>query len=419
MLESAVTVRDKGQMRMNVNDVETITVLGAGHMGLAIAQVIAMSGYQVNLRDPNREVLDKNIARIRYILTRYAEKREFLEKNIEPTMQRIKPFTDLKRSTSNSQYVIESIPEQLQLKQKVFKEVEKLIPDDVIISTNTSALPITEIQKATKRPSKIVGTHFFNPPQRIKLVEIVYGAKTSDETANFTLGLMKRIDRDPVVCRKDIPGFLANRTVTTMLNFASWLVEAGEFTCSEIDSAFYYKLGQPMGTFALNDFLGLRTTYSVQKFIEQREPECKVPPMWGELVKAGDNGVDTGKGFYEYPNKVWRKPESWTEKIANKFNPNWSMLVGINRMAEIINDGAASAEEVDKAVKIGYLMPVGLLELADQMGIDNVVKQLEDLKKKFGRIESMDCMLEPNLLLKEMVRKGELGYKTKKGFYKH
>jgi enoyl-CoA hydratase/3-hydroxyacyl-CoA dehydrogenase len=404
---------------MDIDDVETITVLGAGHMGLAIAQVIAMSGYQVNLRDLSQEVLDKNIARINYILTRYAEKGEFPKKNIESTMERIKPFTDLKKSITNSQYVIETIPEQLELKQKVFKEVEKLVPEDVIISTNTSALPITEIQKATKKPNKIVGTHFFNPPQRIKLVEIVYGAKTSDETVNFTLNLMKRLERDPVVCKKDIPGFLANRTVTTMLNFVSWLVVAGEFTCSEIDSAFYYRLGQPMGTFALNDFLGLGTTYRVQKFIEQREPECKVPPIWGELVKAGYNGVDTGKGFYEYPNEVWRKPESWSEKIANKYDTKWSMLVGINRMAEIINDGAATAEEVDKAVKIGYLMPVGLLELADQMGIDKVVKGLEDLKKRFGRIESMNYMLEPNPLLREKIEKGELGYKTGKGFYKH
>jgi 3-hydroxyacyl-CoA dehydrogenase len=404
---------------MDADDVKIITVLGSGHMGLAIAQVIAMSGYQVNLRDLKKEILDRNISRIRYILTRFAEKGEFPKNSIEPTMARIKPFTDLKESTKNCQYVIETIPEQLELKQKVFKEVEKLVPEDVIISTNTSALPITEIQKGAKKPDRIVGTHFFNPPQRIKLVEIVYGASTSDETIDFTLKLMNKIDRDPVVCRKDIPGFLANRTVTTMLNFASWLVDAGEFTCSEIDSAFHYKLGQPMGTFGLNDFLGLGTTYSVQKFIEQREPECKVAPMWGKLVKSGHNGVDTGKGFYDYPDKVWRKPESWSEKIADRYNTNWSMLVGINRMAQIINDGAATAEEVDKAVKIGYLMPVGLLELADQMGIDNVVKGLEDLKKRFGKIESMNYMLEPNPLLREKVRKRELGYKTKKGFYKH
>jgi enoyl-CoA hydratase/3-hydroxyacyl-CoA dehydrogenase len=406
-------------IEMDVDQVETVAVLGAGHMGLGIAQVIAMSGYQVNLMDLNKEVLKKNVERIRYILTRYAEKGEYAKSRIEPTMDRIKPFTDLRESTFDCQYVIETVPEQLEIKQRVFKEVEKLIPEDVIISTNTSALPITEIQEATTKPRRILGTHFFNPPQRIKLVEIVYGAKTSDETVNFTLDLMKRIDRDPVVCRKDIPGFLANRTVTTMLNFVSWLVNEGEFTCSEVDSAFHYRLGQPMGTFGLNDFLGLRTTYSVQKFIEQREPECKVPPMWDKLVKDGHNGVDTGKGFYEYPDRVWRKPESWSKDISDRYNPNWSMLVGINRMAQIIHDGAATAEEVDKAVRIGYMMPIGLLELADQMGIDKVVKGLEDLKKRFGRIESMNYMLEPNSLLKEKVRREELGYKTKKGFFKH
>jgi enoyl-CoA hydratase/3-hydroxyacyl-CoA dehydrogenase len=404
---------------MDVDDIKTVTVLGAGHMGLGIAQVIAMSGYQVNLRDLNREILDKNMGRIRYILTRYAEKGEIPKNSIEPTMERIRPFTDLKESLEDAQYVIETIPEQLELKQKVFREVEKLVPEDVIISTNTSALPITEIQKGTKRPEKIVGTHFFNPPQRIKLVEVVYGAKTSDETVNFTLELMKRIDRDPVICKKDVPGFLANRTVTMMLNFVSWLVSAGEFTPAEIDSAFHYKLGQPMGTFGLNDFLGLKTTYQVQKFIEQREPGFKVSPIWDELVKAGHNGVDSGKGFYEYPDKVWKKPESWSEKIADRYDPNWSLLVGINRMAEIVNDGVATVEEVDKAVKVGYLMPVGLLELADQMGIDKVVEGLEHLKKSYGKIDNLSYVLEPNFLLRKKMEKGELGCKTKKGFYKH
>jgi len=138
-----------------------------------------------------------------------------------------------------------------------------------------------------------------------------------------------------------------------MLNFVCWLVSAGEFTPAEIDSAFHYKLGQPMGVLGLNDFLGLRTTYQVQKFIEQREPEVVVPPIMRELVEKGYNGVDTGRGFYEYPERVWRKPESWSEEIADRYDPTWSMLVGINRMAQIVNDGVATVEEVDKAVKVG------------------------------------------------------------------
>ncbi|MEM2144686.1 MAG: 3-hydroxyacyl-CoA dehydrogenase family protein, partial [Candidatus Jordarchaeaceae archaeon] len=252
---------------MKIDGIKTITVLGAGHMGLGITQVIAMSGYRVNLVDLNMEILNKTLDRIRYILNRFAEKGNFPSENIEPTMMRIKPFTDMKEAVKDTQYVIETIPEKLELKQKIFKEVEKLVPEDVIISTNTSALPITDIQRGTQRPEKIVGTHFFNPPQRIKLVEIVYGAQTSDETVNLTLQLMKRIDRDPVICKKDVPGFLANRTVTTMLNFVSWLVSAGEFTPAEIDSALHYRLGQPMGTFGLSDFIGLKTSYAVQKFI--------------------------------------------------------------------------------------------------------------------------------------------------------
>ncbi len=291
-------------MGVNIEDIETITVLGAGHMGLGIAQVIAMSGYQVNLRDLNMRILDKTLGRIRYILGRFAEKGKISQDSVEPTMERIKPFTDLEASVRNSQYVIETVHEDLELKREVFRQVEKLVPEDVVISTNTSALPITEIQRGAERPERIVGTHFFNPPQRIPLVEVVYGAETSEETVNLTLKLMERLGRDPVVCKNDVPGFLANRTVIMMLNFVCWLVSAGEFTPAEIDSAFHYKLGQPMGVLGLNDFLGLRTTYRVQKFIEQREPEVVVPPIIRELVEKGYNGVDTGRGFYEYPERV-------------------------------------------------------------------------------------------------------------------
>ena len=406
-------------MGVNIEDIETITVLGAGHMGLGIAQVIAMSGYQVNLRDLNMRILDKTLGRIRYILGRFAEKGKISQDSVEPTMERIKPFTDLEASVRNSQYVIETVHEDLELKREVFRQVEKLVPEDVVISTNTSALPITEIQRGAERPERIVGTHFFNPPQRIPLVEVVYGAETSEETVNLTLKLMGRLGRDPVVCKKDVPGFLANRTVIMMLNFVCWLVSAGEFTPAEIDSAFHYKLGQPMGVLGLNDFLGLRTTYRVQKFIEQREPEVVVPPKMRELVEKGYNGVDTGRGFYEHPERVWRKPESWSEEIADRYDPTWSMLVGINRMAQIVNDGVATVEEVDKAVKVGYLMPVGLLEFADQIGIDKVVEELEKLKDRFGGIDNLSYLLEPNPLLIEKIRSGELGIKTKKGFYKY
>ena len=171
------------------------------------------------------------------------------------------------------------------------------------MATNTSALPITEIAAATKRPEKVVGMHFFNPPQLMRLVEVVMGEKTSEDTCKLTVELAKKFGKEPVLCKKDVPGFIANRVTAPGQNLIMWMVYNGEYTIEEVDAATIYKAGMPMGIFALSDFTGLDISYSVLKFMEEREPNFKVSPLIKEKVEKGEIGVKAGKGFYTYPEK--------------------------------------------------------------------------------------------------------------------
>ncbi|MHA1594047.1 MAG: 3-hydroxyacyl-CoA dehydrogenase [Candidatus Baldrarchaeia archaeon] len=402
---------------MKVEDIKTIAVLGAGVMGHGIAQVCAMAGYEVYMRDIKQEFLDNAMQKIKWSLGKFVEKKKITEDAAKQTLDRLHTTIDLKEAVSNADFVIEAVPEKLDLKKQVFKEVDELSPSHAILATNTSSLPITEIAEATKRPNKVVGMHFFNPPQIMALVEVIRGEKTDDETVQVTVDLAKKLGKEPVICSKDVPGFIANRVMLSPLNFVAWLVSEGVYTKEEVDSAAYFKSGQRMGIFGLLDFVGIDTAYYVLKFMEEREPPFKVAPIIEERVKAGELGVKTGKGFYEYPDKMWKVPSSWKKELANKFNPLWPTLVAINRAAELVALGIATPEDVDKAVRLGFNIPIGVLQLADQMGIDTVVKNLEDLAQKFGHIDALKQLLEPHPLLKEMVSKGELGRKSGKGFY--
>jgi enoyl-CoA hydratase/3-hydroxyacyl-CoA dehydrogenase len=397
-------------------EIRKIAVIGAGAMGHGIAQVAAMAGFEVTMRDVATEFLERGMKNIQWSIGKFVEKGRITPEEAEKALKRIKTTVSLEEAVKDADFVIEAIPENLSLKQQAFREMDSYAPTHTVLATNTSALPITEIAAATKRPEKVVGMHFFNPPQLMRLVEVVMGERTSEDTCKVTIELAKKFGKEPVLCRKDVPGFIANRVTAPGQNLIMWMVYNGEYTIEEVDAAAIYKAGMPMGIFALSDFTGLDISYSVLKFMEEREPNFKVSPLIKEKMEKGEIGVKAGKGFYTYPEKgKWVMPQIPPEK-AERFDPMTSTYISINVAAELIRNNIATPEDIDKALKLGFNLPIGPLELADTIGIDQVLSKLKEISAKYGQYGDF---YKPSPLLEEMVKKNELGTKTGKGFYKY
>ena len=392
-------------------EIKKVAVMGAGAMGHGIAQLAAIAGFDVTMRDISEEFVQGGMKNIRWSVGKFIEKGRMSPSEAEKTLKRIKPLVSLKEAVEGADFVIEAVPEKLKLKQQIFKEIDSLTPPHEILATNTSALPVTEIAAATNRPEKVIGMHFFNPPALMRLVEIVMGEKTSENTCNVTLDLGKKFGKEPVLCRKDVPGFIANRITIPGTNLVAWMVYKGEYTVEEVDAAAMHKAGMPMGIFALLDFTGLDIAYHVLKFMEEREPNFKVSPLINEKMQKGEIGVKAGKGFYTYPEKgKWAMPQISREK-AEKFDPMTPTYVNVNMAADLVRRNIATPEDIDKSLKLGFNMPIGVLELADTLGIDMIVSKLREIESKYGEY------YKPSPQLEEMIKKGELGTKTGKGFY--
>ena len=388
-------------------EIKKIAVIGAGAMGHGITQLAASSGCDVTMRDISSEFVEAGMKKIRWSVGKFIEKGRISPLEAEKTLKRIKPLVSLEEAVKEADFVIEAIPEKLKLKQQVFKEIDGYVPAHAMLATNTSALPVTEIAAATNRPEKVIGMHFFNPPALMRLVEIVMGEKTSEDTRNTTLELTKRFGKEPVLCKKDVPGFIANRITISGTNLVAWMVHKGEYTIEEIDAAAMYKAGMPMGTFALLDYTGLDIAYHVMMFMEEREPNFEVSPLVKEKMKKGEIGVKAGKGFYTYPEKgKWAMPQISEDK-AEKFDPMTQTYVMANVAAELIRKDIATAEDVDKTLKLGFNMPIGVLELADTLGINLIVSKLKEIETKYGKF------YKPSPLLEEMAKTGKNFYPQK------
>ncbi|MEM3617714.1 MAG: 3-hydroxyacyl-CoA dehydrogenase family protein [Candidatus Bathyarchaeia archaeon] len=286
-------------------EVKTIAVLGAGLMGHGIAQVAAQVGkYEVYLRDIEQRFVENGMNMIRNSLQKFLSKGQITEAELNETLARIHPTTDLKEAVSKADLVIEAIPENVELKKATFREVDALAPPHAIIASNTSSISITELGSATKRPEKVCGMHFFNPPQLMKLVEVIKGAKTSDETIQTVLDVAHKMQKETVLVKKDCPGFIVNRILIPALNEAVALYWEGVADRDDIDKAIRLGLNWPMGPLMLLDYIGADTTLAIAEVLE-RELDSKFHPHPGlkQMVKANLLGRKTGKGFYDWTQK--------------------------------------------------------------------------------------------------------------------
>jgi len=284
---------------MKFEEIKGIAVLGAGVMGHGIAQVCA-SIYDVKLYDVDKTILENAILKIKNNLNKLVEKGKINKDDLENIMNRIHLTNDLKEAVKNVEVIIEAIPEDLNLKRRLFSEIDGIAKSDAIFATNTSSLSVTELASATKREDKFIGMHWFNPPPVMKLVEIIKGEKTSDETVEIIKKLVKKLDKEYVVV-KDVPGFIVNRILVPMINEAIKVVEAGIASPEEIDKAMTLGANLPMGPLRLADFVGLDTLLKVlENFREELGDYYKPSPLLKRLVKAGKLGIKSGEGFYKY-----------------------------------------------------------------------------------------------------------------------
>ena len=373
--------------------IKNITVLGSGVMGHGIAQVSATAGYNVVLRDIEQKFLDKAMEKIKWSLDKMVSKEKISKSEGDAIYSRIKPVVDLNEAVKDAELVIEVVPEIMDLKKKVYAELDKAAAPDVIFATNTSTLPITEISNTTTRPEKFIGIHFFNPPQLMKLVEVIPGEKTSQQITELTKEYVKSVNKQAVVCRKDVPGFIINRLFIPMVHEACYLKDRTGATLEEIDSAVKFKLGFPMGIFELADFTGMDVIHKATIEMHQRDKKVINPhPTIEKLFDEKKLGQKTGEGFYKYSDDRYERVPL-TEELANKCNPIQIVANILNNAAWLVSNGASDIEEIEKAAQLGLGLKKPLFETAKEIGISNIVNELNQLAQKHGKFYEPDPLL--------------------------
>ncbi len=275
-------------------------VIGAGQMGAGIAQVFAQSGFDVLLNDMNKEALEKGMSNIERLLERAVDKERISESDKTETLNRLTPSSDLQDAQSRD-FVIEAIVENMDVKTKVFGELDAIAPKHAILATNTSSLPITEIAAATNRPDQVIGMHFMNPVPVMKLVEIIRGLQTSDETYQAIEDMTNKLSKSPVEVN-DSPGFAANRILMPMINEAIFSLHEGVASVEDIDTVMKLGMNHPMGPLTLADFIGLDTCLYIMEVLHEGYGDSKYRPcpLLRKYVKAGWLGKKSGRGFYQY-----------------------------------------------------------------------------------------------------------------------
>jgi len=374
-------------------EIKNITVLGSGIMGHGIAQVSAMAGYNVVLRDIEQPFLDKAMEKIKWSLDKLVSKEKISENERDEIFSRIKPIVDLKDAVHDCDLVIEAVPEIMELKKKVYAELDKVASDQVVFASNTSTLPITEIANTISRPKKFIGIHFFNPPQLMKLVEVIPGQETSDDITNLTINFVKSVNKIPVTCRKDVPGFIVNRLFIPLVHEACYVMERQKIQQTEIDSAVKFKLGFPMGIFELADFTGLDVIHKATVEMHVRDKKVISPhPTIEQLFNEKKLGQKSGEGFYKYSDdKYERIPLS--EELAKKCDPIQIIANILNNAAWLVTNNASDINEIEKAASLGLGLKKPLFETAKEIGMQKIVEELKKLSNKHGAFYEPDPLL--------------------------
>jgi enoyl-CoA hydratase/3-hydroxyacyl-CoA dehydrogenase len=396
--------------------IKSVAVLGAGAMGAQIGALAAEAGYSVKIRDIEEKFLDRGRETINEMYDRRISRGRMTEEAKKEILARIQFLVNLKETVKDADIVIEAVPEVMELKKSVLREVTSLCADDCVFATNTSSLSIAEMSTASKHPELVVGTHYFNPPSRMTLLEVIETDKTSKEAIKIAEAVAKAMGRD-VVHVKDVPGFIANRIFCNMSNESDWALAQGETKSPfEIDSAIKYKLGLPMGMLELQDTLGggsIETQYHVMEYFAETMGESYGPaPILTKLFNEKHGGKKTGKGYYDWSGG---KTNEIPMNAGVGFDPIRVLATAVNEAAKLIEMKATTKEEIDTAVLLGLNYPRGILRMADSVGLDKIITEINRLYEKYNH----EDRYKVSSVLTGLSRQCKLGRKSGEGFYSY
>jgi len=398
-----------------MSEIGKVAVIGAGTMGHGIAQVAATVGQEVSLVDVFEEILSQARDRIRWSLDKLFEK-NIIKEAPSNIIERIIFTTNLRDAVKDTDLVIEAAPEDVTVKMKIFSEIDGVAPPKAIFASNTSSLPISALSQATQRQDRFIGMHWMNPPVFMRLIELIKGARTSQETVQRVAELCRLYNKEPIVVERDVWCFLTGRAHMGWNMGTAWLSYSREAAPEEIDAMARYRMGLPMGPFELADFTGairLRVDglASIKKILEKYpnfEPwagflkayERITEKVWKPMVEMGLEGVKAGKGFYTYPEPGKYKKVELSQDLADKISPVKALAAAANTSAWCVSHGVGTLDDVDKGFKLAYGWPKGVFDFVKQYGAAAVVRELEEKRDRVP--EEMKEFYSPDPLLRKM-----------------
>ena len=397
-------------------NIQSVAVVGGGTMGAGIVYTVSNFGFRVFFKELNDDLVEKCQGQVNRIYSSALKKGKMTEEEVKKALRLIHGGSDYK-GFEEADLVIEAVPEDVVVKRRVFQEMDRLCKAEAIFASNTSALPISELASFAERKSKFIGMHWFNPPHVMRLIEVVPGLETSEETIKTLMAFCERLGKVPVRL-KECAGFLVARLLGMYVNEAFWML-GEKYRSADIDQSSI-EMGMPMGPFTLGDMAGWDVVHHANETLyESYGMRFKIPPLFHDLVTFGKLGMKTGQGIYSY-----KKTESGLPQKAGDLSTSlnkqdreilsnrllWTM---INEGIRCLDEGIANEVDIDKALQLGAGMPKGPLRWADEVGLDWVFTELDNRKEAFGE------RYWPSPLLRRKVKAGHLGQKVGRGFYEY
>jgi enoyl-CoA hydratase/3-hydroxyacyl-CoA dehydrogenase len=370
---------------MDINDIKTVAMIGAGDMGHGIAEVALLAGYDVNLYDIKEEFTERGKERIFASLDIFTSKGKIpAELDTAIRERSLRTTTDLAAAVGNADLVIEAIPEIMDLKKRVFAEIDRSAPAHALLASNTSTMSISEIARATGRPGKVLGLHYFNPAVLMRLVEVIRADETSDETMQIGMEFAARQKKIGVQVKKDSPGFIVNRVNQAAGVLFGEILERGEIEPEPLD-AFMRLMGSAMGPCELTDYVGMDVAVNVSRYFEQTlGKDYGPPPHQVRMVEEGRLGKKTGSGYFEWPGG--ERPAIDFSKATRKFNFFWPIFAQINEATKLVQEGVVDTlGEVELALVNSSGAPMGPISIGRQVSRLDLIDNLEALAKRYGK----------------------------------